>query len=147
MKFFHKVIWLSVLAVILASLIIVSSCTDHYVVFGDGKKVDVELAITPEEKQVGLMFRETLCADCGMLFVFDDEMIRSFWMKNTLIPLDIIFISENLSVGNVLSAEPCEQDPCRLYKGLAKFVLEVNKGFAEKNGIMPGQKVKLVGIE
>jgi uncharacterized membrane protein (UPF0127 family) len=94
------------------------------------ERINVELARTPAEMQQGLMFRKSLCDDCGMLFVFESEGFHSFWMKNTLIPLDMLFIDANLTVVDVIHAVPCEQDPCQIYapKGKALYVLEVNGG-------------------
>ena len=98
-------------------------------------RVDVELARTHREISRGLMFRAHLCENQGMMFLFHTEQPLGFWMKNTLIPLDIIFISEKLEV---ISAQtrvpPCKQDPCPVYRSEkpAKFVVEVNAGFVEK---------------
>ena len=89
------------------------------------------------------MFREKLNENDGMLFVFDDESYLAFWMKNTLIPLDIIFIDENYGIVDIKNAVPCKEDPCALYKSLkpAKYVLEVNTNFTAKNKIKVGDKV------
>jgi uncharacterized protein len=113
------------------------------VVFENGKEVFLDLAVTFEEKQKGLMFVDFLPDNKGMIFIFDDEDKRSFWMKNTLIPLDIIFIDENYLITNILTALPCEKDPCELFQGKAKYVVEVNAGFCEKNNITKGQSVRL----
>ena len=106
-------------------------------------RVSVEIADTLEERKLGLMHRESLDENKGMLFIFEDELPRTFWMKNTLIPLDIIFISEDLEIINIKQAEPCINDHCRVYssEGNAKYVLEVNRGFSERNGINSGNKL------
>lgn len=93
-----------------------------------GEKIKIETAKTSAEKQKGLMFRESLCDNCGMLFVFEEEERHSFWMKNTLIPLDIIFINAKLNVVDIKRAIPCEEYPCQLYtsKEKALYVLETN---------------------
>lgn len=105
--------------------------------------VDVETAATSEEWRIGLMFRESLGENQGMLFVFPEEKIYSFWMKDTLIPLDMIWINENFEVVEIKSVQPCVADPCETYTPTAnaKYVLEVNSGFAEKNGIKIGDPV------
>jgi len=97
-------------------------------IFEDGKKINLELAITPYEQEQGLMFRKELKKDSGMLFVFNDESIKTFWMKNTLIPLDIIFIDSNNRIINIENAIPCNADPCKIYKSKSpvKYVLEIN---------------------
>ena len=96
----------------------------------------VELAETPEQRTRGLMFRESMGASKGMLFVFEKEGQRSFWMKNTLIPLDIIWINENKEVVFVKkNAQPCSAgEECEKIKSdeLAKYVLELNAGVADK---------------
>ena len=103
--------------------------------------VPVEVADTPEERERGLMLREQL--DGGMLFVFEQETKLGFWMKNTLIPLDIIFISQELEVVDIQTMIPCEQDPCPVHYSSepALYALEVNSGFAGENGIQQGGRV------
>ena len=109
--------------------------------------VYVELAETPDEVTIGLMHRESLDEDAGMLFIFEDEDFRYFWMKNTLIPLDMIFIDSTLTIVDIKKdVQPCEADPCPLYPSadIAMYVLEVNAGFSEKNGIGIGDKVEIL---
>jgi uncharacterized protein len=107
------------------------------------KEVKVEIADSLEERALGLMFREFLDDDEGMLFIFEDEDYLSFWMKNTLIPLDMIFISEDFEIVDIKQAVPCREDPCISYKTLepAKYVLEVNGNFTIKNNIKIGNKI------
>ena len=106
----------------------------------NNQKINLELAITNEQKAQGLMFRADLTG--GMLFVYDTEAQRSFWMKNTLIPLDIIFIDKNNKITTIHHALPCEAEPCKIYASpKAKYVLEVNGNFTEKNSIKTGDKV------
>jgi uncharacterized membrane protein (UPF0127 family) len=94
------------------------------------------------------MHRSKLAEDAGMLFVFEEAGTHSFWMKNTLIPLDAIWITDTWHVAEVKSMVPCTLDPCPLYTPAlpAKYVLEVNEGWAEKNGIGPGVLVTPYGI-
>lgn len=94
---------------------------------------DVELAVSDYEKMQGLMHVDELPADSGMLFIYEDEGIRSFWMKNTLIPLDIVWIGSDLRIRHIArDVEPCEADPCPIYRPdvPAQYVLEVNAGEA-----------------
>lgn len=125
-------------------LIILFNKTSNYVLV-NGKKIQVEIADTELERETGLMNRESLQENSGMLFVYPDSEIRSFWMKNTLIPLDIIFIDENLEIVDIKNALPCYSEPCALYTSSlpAKYVLEVNSGFSEENNISIGEKVSL----
>ena len=98
-------------------------------------KIDAEIADDKEEMMKGLMFREKLEKNAGMLFIFEDEAYQSFWMKNTLIPLDIIFIDNDLKIADVKYADPCKKEPCAVYTSSkpAKYVLEVNAGFVANN--------------
>ncbi len=108
--------------------------------------VFVELAETQNEISRGLMFRNELAPNHGMLFIFNQEQHSAFWMKNVLIPLDIIFISAGLKVMSITkNVQPCVTNPCPLYrsKGPAKYVLEVNAGFAAKHKIATGDKVEI----
>ncbi len=109
----------------------------------EGKKFNVEIAETSKEKQQGLMFREELCNDCGMLFIFSNENIRGSWMKNTLIPLDMLFINANLEIVDIKHADPCVTEKCESYTGRDKamYVLEVNKNMFDEKVI--GQKIKI----
>jgi uncharacterized membrane protein (UPF0127 family) len=107
----------------------------------DGSRVVLELALTDKEKATGLMFRDKLAADHGMLFVFDRDDIYAFWMKNTLIPLDIVWFDAMGRVADVHpGAEPCRMDPCPKYTNRqpARAVLLVNAGFAAAHGLKPG---------
>ncbi|TSD88426.1 DUF192 domain-containing protein [Mycobacterium sp. KBS0706] len=101
----------------------------------------VELALTPEQQQRGLMFREKMAPDAGMLFVFDGAEPRAFWMKNTLIPLDMIFIRTDGTIANILEKVPPQTLDPRTSDGPAKAVLELNGGIARFLDIKPGDRV------
>ncbi len=114
------------------------------VLLPDGQRVELELAVTPDEISQGLMFRPALASDRGMLFLFDHERQPSFWMKNTLIPLDLVFLdSEGLVVDVIADARPCAADPCPQYQSSApaRAVLEINAGHALKHGIAVGSRL------
>ncbi len=105
--------------------------------------VDVEVADTPVEQRRGLMFRHELAPDHGMIFVFDGETDHQFWMKNTYIPLDMIFVSaDRRVVGVVANAAPLDETPVGVGQP-SKYVVEVNAGFARKYGIEGGTLVRL----
>ena len=108
-------------------------------------KLNVEIADDNYKREKGLMFRENLDENAGMLFIFGNEAYETFWMKNTLIPLDIIFIDKYFKIANIEHAVPCKQDPCALYHSSkpVKYVLEVNAGFAMKNNIEVSNKIVL----
>ena len=111
--------------------------------------INVEIADDSAKRTQGLMFREKLDENAGMLFVFDDEVYLSFWMKNTLIPLDMIFISKNLKILDIKHAAPCKKDPCALYKSVkpAKYVLEVYGNFTIKNNIKINDYINIDKIQ
>lgn len=96
-----------------------------------GNSYEVEIADTDATKEQGLQNRETLDQDKGMLFIFDEQEEISFWMENTTIPLDIIFIDEDLIVIQVLKGEPNSKT---LLEGEATFVLELNQDSGIKQG-------------
>lgn len=99
-----------------------------------------EVVDTPDTRAQGLMFREALAENEGMFFIFDRVDNYPFWMKNTLIPLDIIWLNESYTIVHIAQAEPCLKDPCVLYDPHADalYALEMDKGFAEANGISVG---------
>lgn len=139
-------------AIILAVFLLVflSGCSknSNEIYIDNGKKlvkINIEIADDNDERAMGLMFRERLDENSGMLFTFDDEENRTFWMKNTLIPLDMIFIDENLEIVDIKNALPCKFEPCALYKSVqpSKYVLEVNANFSASKGINIGDKMIL----
>jgi uncharacterized membrane protein (UPF0127 family) len=114
-----------------------------------GAEYAVELAVTPEDQAQGLMFRESLPERAGMLFWFPDTAPHHFWMKNTMIPLDMIWMDE---AGTVLfvSADtpPCKADPCPTYgpDAPAKCVLEIAGGKAKAEGVKVGSKATFLDV-
>jgi len=113
-----------------------------------GKKISVEIAKTATEHAQGLMFRKKLGLDDGMLFVFDDEQTRSFWMKNTLIDLSIGYFDkekalvdiQEMKATSLLEASP----PTYSSAKPAMYALEMNKGWFKKNGIKLGHKFQFL---
>lgn len=115
--------------------------------FGGKHPVDVEVAWTRDQRTRGLMWRTELAEGKGMLFIFAKDSWLSFWMKNTLIPLDMIFIRSDLTiVGIVAKAEP-KTLSARAPDAQSMYVLEVPSGWSEKIGLKPGLKVKLEGLQ
>lgn len=106
--------------------------------------VNVEVVETPEARQRGLMYRKQLAPDAGMLFIFERPEHHSFWMHNTLIPLDMIFITADWTIlGTVENATPLTDSP-RFVTGDSQYVLEVNAGFARRHGLQAGTSLRYV---
>jgi uncharacterized protein len=105
--------------------------------------IKVEIAKTENERNIGLMYKEYLSENEGMFFIFENEDKHQFWMKNTFISLDIIWINRDFEIVDIIQAEPCVSLECDIYKPREKalYVLEVNKGFSLKNNIMIGDKI------
>lgn len=117
-------------------LTIVSAAT------GEERLFHVEIAATPEAQEHGLMFRKSMPADHGMLFVFDRQMPRSFWMKNTYIPLDILFLQADGEIHHIArNAVPLDETAVPS-NGPVMHVLEINGGVAQMLGIREGDKVR-----
>lgn len=99
-----------------------------------------QLAQTPEQRQIGLMFRKDMPAHEGMLFVFERAEVQCFWMKNTLLPLSAAFVANDGTIVNIADMAPqtldshCSGKPVRL-------VLEMNQGWFAKRGLKPGTKL------
>jgi hypothetical protein len=108
--------------------------------------VEVELARTEPERRQGLMNRASLPEDAGMLFIFDDASVQSFWMKNTLIPLDMLFIDDDgRIVGIVERAEPRTLTERTVGKP-SRYVLEVNGGWCRAHGVRAGDRVRFENV-
>ena len=106
----------------------------------------VEIADTPAKREMGLQYRRELASDHGMIFLFAAESPQTFWMKNTPIPLDMVFINrEHKIVGVVEQAVPFSLDS-RSVGVPSQFVLEINGGLAKKLGIETGDSVRFDGI-
>ena len=115
----------------------------------DGTVIDLELALTTDEITRGLMFRPSLRPDRGMLFVFTETKPLSFWMKNTLIPLDIVFLDEHGAVLRVeRDAPPCAAEPCPSYASNrpSRAVLELSAGVAARRALVEGSRIRFTGV-
>ena len=104
--------------------------------------VRVEVAATLDERQRGLMFRQELAEDAGMLFLFGREVQTGFWMRNTYVPLDIAYIGVDQRVIEVKQGKPLDESPLTP-DGPYRYVLEVNAGWFERHGMGPGAVVAL----
>jgi len=116
----------------------------------DGHAFRLEIASTPEQQARGYMFREKVGRDEGMLFIFPNSDFHSFWMKNCLVSLDIIWLSEELSIVHLEQQVPaCRKDPCPGYPSMSKarYVLEIASGGARKHGLHVGEKIRISGID
>jgi uncharacterized membrane protein (UPF0127 family) len=112
---------------------------------GKSHRVDVELADTEQKRERGLMFRKELPDGRGMLFLFDEEGEHGFWMKNTLIPLDLIFVdSAGRVTGIVAQARPLDLQSRS--GGPSRMVLEVPGGWAAAHGVKAGDRMRVEGL-
>ena len=104
--------------------------------------IDIELADTDEKRMQGLMFRSSMSASAGMLFTFPYETPQEFWMKNTIISLDIIYVNAKKEIVSIQKyAEPYSERPLPSYKP-ASFVVEVNAGFCDRHHIGEGDCIR-----
>jgi uncharacterized membrane protein (UPF0127 family) len=108
--------------------------------------VTVEIADTPEARSHGLMYRNDLAADAGMLFIFPVASEQRFWMKNTPLPLDMVFIgSDHRIAGIVADTHPFSTAPLGV-SAPSQYVLEVHAGFCAKHGIAAGDRVEFARV-
>ena len=108
---------------------------------------EVELARTESQKEKGLQQRKSLDKNKGMLFIFYRSVQASFWMKDTFIPLDMLWMDEQRKIVHIAaSVSPCLKDPCPIYKPSrdAAYVLEINAGLVEKYHIHVGDQAKIM---
>ena len=130
-----------------AGLPVVAGC---FVTGSSAVNVSLELAKAPKERQKGLMGREFLAANSGMLFQYQEQQRpdHGFWMYQTLIPLDIAYLDENGVIGNIQQMKPCTSSNgarCPNYPAGVEFVsaVEMNAGFFEMHGIASGDRIEL----
>ena len=113
--------------------------------FPSGRKIQAELAETPDERARGLMFRDSLAADRGMLFIFPTPDFHGFWMKNCRFPIDIIWLSSEKKIVHIERAvPPCKEDPCPTYGPMrkARYVLEVVADFSRGEKLQLGDAIE-----
>ncbi len=103
--------------------------------------IQAELAITPEQQQIGMMFRRTMGTNEAMLFVEENASVRCFWMRNTLLPLSIAFIADDGTVVNIADMKP-QSDESHCSAKPVRFALEMNLGWFAKRGIKAGSKLR-----
>ena len=104
-------------------------------------RLDVQVAATPEQRQVGLMFRKDMPQHEGMIFIFDQPAQQCFWMKNTLLPLSAAFIADDGTIVNIEDMKPLVLDSHCSAKPV-RYVLEMNKGWFAKKGVQAGSKLQ-----
>lgn len=120
------------------------------VVFPDGHAVSVEIAADDATREQGLMYRDSLPPDTGMIFLFPASGDYPFWMKNTLIPLDMIWLDDQKKIVHIArEVPPCKADPCPNYppNAIARAVLEVAGGVASRHGLQNGQVLRFEGLD
>lgn len=128
------------------SMLLLGCTTQNQKIKINNADFNIEVADNPAERAKGLMFRKELKEDSGMLFIFSDSKKYSFWMKNTFIPLDIIWIDESLKVVYVFeNAQPCREICNSINPDKdAKYVLEINAGLAKEYNFKVGDRVEII---
>lgn len=125
-----KILPLLILIVIVIGIFVLQkSYSENIVYLPDGKPIYVEVAKTPEEREKGLMFRESLGENEGMFFVFESDGYHSIWMKNMLFPIDVVWLDSDFKVIHIeRNILPCREEPCPIYTppSPARYILEVN---------------------
>jgi uncharacterized membrane protein (UPF0127 family) len=127
-----------------------SSAAGPRVIFPDGTRIDVEIASDDATRAQGLMYRDHLADDRGMVFLFNRTGSYPFWMKNTLIPLDIIWLDDQKRIVHIgASVPPCKADPCPSYDPgtFARYVLEVAGGVAGRHHLATGQTLRFEAMD
>lgn len=115
--------------------------------FPDGHVVTSELAITDEERQLGLMYRKTINPDQGMLLVFEQENYYSIWMKNMKFSLDILWLDREKRIVHIeRNVPPCKKDPCPSYSPRfpAQYVLEIKAGSVDEHALKMYDRIEFI---
>lgn len=102
--------------------------------------IQAEVAATPEQRERGLMYRKSMPANAGMLFIFDEKAGHCFWMKNTDLPLSIAFLADDGSIVNIEDMAPQTEDN-HCPRAAVRYALEMNKGWFAQKGIKPGARI------
>lgn len=121
-----------------------------HIVTASGEVIELEIARSDQQRARGLMFRESLAPSHGMLFIFAESDRHGFWMKNTFIPLDMIWIEEDGTIAEIQrNIPPCRSDPCPTYapEEAGLYVLELAADEAERLGLKAGDRLELRNIE
>jgi len=141
-----------------ASSLLLSGCEKLYekriknkktaILIKNETKINLEIAKAQTEKTLGLMFRKELCRNCGMIFIFDDEEEKTFWMKNTYIPLDIIFLSKDFKINKIFKNverynEKMSDDEIPKVSAKGKYVIEINAFLSDELKLKEGEKLKI----
>lgn len=150
-----KTWWIAAIAiVILAVLGAVYYLSTHASGNEEGTRIDligsngtttvyVEIADTPQEQEKGLMDRTSMDEDRGMLFVFSGDHLRSFWMKNTPLPLDMVFVNSDYTIVDINHNAMPESETVFTSRAACKYVVEVNDGYCDAHGIGIGDRIKI----
>nr|WP_315597363.1 DUF192 domain-containing protein [uncultured Cupriavidus sp.] len=102
--------------------------------------IQAEVAASPEQRERGLMYRKSMPANAGMLFIFDEKAGHCFWMKNTDLPLSIAFLADDGSIVNIEDMAPQTEDN-HCPRAAVRYALEMNKGWFAQKGIKPGARI------
>jgi uncharacterized membrane protein (UPF0127 family) len=146
---------------IAALLVVVGACTlsacaqgsklakvDGYFINANGEKsptFELEVCATDAQRSLGLMYRRSLASTAGMIFLFPDERENTFWMKNTYIPLDMVFVDKAMKVVGILDNVPPLNEAPRSVGRLSMYVLEFAAGTMKKHGVVPGATLGIHG--
>jgi uncharacterized membrane protein (UPF0127 family) len=121
------------------------SVHDRFAIKVGGQVVQMQLAILPQEMQQGLMFRKSMGADEGMIFLYDRPQQMSFWMRNTELPLDMGFFDPDGKLKEVYPMYPHDERPVQSL-GVRQFALEMNQGWYRQRGLKPGDAIDLAAL-
>jgi uncharacterized membrane protein (UPF0127 family) len=121
------------------------SIEERFAIKVGGRTLQLQVALQPVEMQLGLMYRKTLGAEEGMVFVYGQPQQMSFWMRNTVVPLDIGFFDGTGELKEIYPLHPHDERPVAS-RGRMHFALEVNQGWFSRAGIKPGAKLDLVAL-
>lgn len=112
----------------------------------DAPRLEVELMLTSDHQERGMMYRRGIADDKGMLFAWKEPTIHSFWMHNTCISLDMLFIDRQGFIAGIVENAPTLNDDSRSIDCPVPFVLEVAAGWSRKHGVVAGQRVEIDGV-